>query len=138
MRKVRSFLKPLISRTGFNLVEILVTAVIIGILATIAMDRGAWILERSRSVEAKDVLYKGYAGYRRLVVEGELLGGGNPVNWTRLGMSDPNVDDRRFFNYTFWPNDINPSRIQATRRDNISRWLYVTLANGVIIKTVPY
>ncbi|MGE5279650.1 MAG: type IV pilin protein [Deltaproteobacteria bacterium] len=43
-------------RCGFTLIEMLITVVVLGILATIALPRYVRIVERSRSAEARNAL----------------------------------------------------------------------------------
>lgn len=112
------------NRSGFTLIEISVTVVIIGILAVIGTAKYTAAVERSRGAEAKEVLMKMYAGYQRLVVEGESTSG---LTWARLGMSDPNADARRYFDYT-----IVGVIGGATRRTGASKWMNINLTTGVM------
>jgi prepilin-type N-terminal cleavage/methylation domain-containing protein len=124
---------------GFTLIEIVVTIVLIGILASVAIVQYTVVIEKSRGTEAKDVLLRAYAGYQRLMFDAETISGSKPLSWTRMSMSDPNADTRRFFNYAPVPASwVSMSAIKAERIGYPSRWLQVDLSSGVITKTSDY
>ena len=120
-------------KTGFTLIELVVTMVIIGILAGAAIPSYVRFVEKEgRSAEAREVLNKAYAGLRKYIMDELPLGGGNPISWGKLGMSDPNANAARFFNYNILPNFTNPARIRAERIGDTSKWLEIDLATGVL------
>ena len=119
--------------TGFTLIEVVITAVIIGILAGAVLTNYARVVEKeAKSVEAREVLNKAYAGYQRLLMDDEPIGGGNPVSWGRFGMSDPNGNAGRFFNYDILPNLNNPTRVRAERIGDTSKWLEIDISSGAL------
>lgn len=124
-------------KEGFTLVEIIVVAIIIGILATTAFSKITWVVERAKGAEASEVLLKAYGGYKRIMSDEECISVTSPLNWSRLGMSDPNVNSRRNFDYTI--DDLNnPTYARAVRRTNSSMWMCISFADGHITKTRPY
>lgn len=122
-------------RKGFTLIEMAVVVIIIGILASFAVARYNWVVERPKGAEAKNILYNAFLGYRRVVTDGDST---SSLSWTRLGMSDPNSLSTRYFNYAPWPSWASPSQIRATRIGNSSRWLNISLSNGAITKSFEY
>lgn len=122
---------------GFTLIEILIAVIIIGILSSVAFPRITWLVERSKGAEAREVLYKAYAGYQRLLIDEEPIGGLNPLTWTRMGMSDPNTMAGRFFDYTLFPPG-NPNRVDAERIGDSSKWVRIDLSSGCLTRTSPY
>lgn len=125
-------------RRGFTLIEVIITIVLVGILASVAIAQYSAFVEKSRGAEARDVLLRAYAGYQRLMFDGETVSGSKPLSWARMSMSDPSADSRSFFNYAAINNWNNPTAIRAERKGNASRWLQVDLASGVITKTLDY
>jgi type IV pilus assembly protein PilE len=125
-------------KVGFTLIEILITVVIIGVLASVSITRYSSVLERSRGAEATEVLLKSYAGYRRLMIDSEIVNSSVPLTWTRLGMSDPNTPANRFFNYTILPNVNNPTSVLANTTRTGGGWLQVDLNTGQITKSNIY
>ncbi|HAJ56804.1 MAG TPA: hypothetical protein DCL35_03430 [Candidatus Omnitrophica bacterium] len=125
-------------RRGFTLIEIIVTVILIGILASVAMTQYTAFVEKSRGMEAREVLLKSYGGYQRLMIDGETVGGSNPLSWTRLGMSDPNSAAQRYFNYAPVNNWNTPTAIRAERIGNTSRWLQMNLTTSVLTNSPEY
>ena len=74
-------------RKGFTLTEILVTVIIIGVLASVTISKYTWVIERGRGAEAREVLLKSYAGFRRLMIDSETVNVSFPLSWTR-GLPD--------------------------------------------------
>jgi len=125
-------------RKGFTLVEMIVVVIVLGILASIAGVQYSKIIERSRSAEARHILFTAYAGYQRRVAEGEPVTWGS-INgrWGNLGMSDPSALSTRFFDYTF-SNTGNKPKLIAERIGNASRTLTIYFENGTLVVTDPY
>ncbi|MFA5039879.1 MAG: prepilin-type N-terminal cleavage/methylation domain-containing protein [Candidatus Omnitrophota bacterium] len=124
------------SRAGFTLVEIMLALVVIGILAGMAYSRVIAIAERSRGAEAREIIYKAYAGYQRARDDGEAIVGIDNNKWSQFGLSNPNSRPDRYFNYTFSPaGSTNPSTCRATRG---GRYIEINLATGVITNTSAY
>jgi len=122
---------------GFTLIEIIITVLIVGILATMAAAKLSWVVDRGRSVEANEILLKAYAGYQRTIIDEDWVSSGNPLTWDKMGMGDPHLNTNRFFDYSI-DNPANPTFITAVRRNNASRNLTINLDNGTITKTQPY
>jgi prepilin-type N-terminal cleavage/methylation domain-containing protein len=90
-------------RSGFTLIELTVTLVVLGILASLSVNAYISMVERGRWVEARATLLQSYAGYHRAVSDEKPLlvaDVGTAAFWTKLGMSDPNTMANRKFNYT--------------------------------------
>ncbi|HQP91946.1 MAG TPA: hypothetical protein PLU24_04655, partial [Candidatus Omnitrophota bacterium] len=87
-------------------------------------------------------LYKAYKGYQILMMDGEVINASKPLNWSRMGLEDPNTMARRNFEYYILPNVNSPTRIDANQRKsgviNASRWLSIDLSSGVLNKSVPF
>lgn len=127
------------NRKGLTLIEVMVVVILLGVFASVAIPRYTEVVEKSRGLEAQEILLKAYGGYQRLMIDGETVGGGNPLSWTRMGMSDPASNTSiRFFNYAPVPNWNVPTVIRAERIGNTSRWLQVNLNTGVLTKTLEY
>lgn len=124
---------------GFSLLEIVITVVVLGVLASVAIPKYLEIIEKSRGAEAREILYKAYAGYKRLVVEGEDVSWPGIDNWARLGMSDPNAlpSPPRHFRYRIRKpgGDV---QVEARSLDDLQERLRLYLANGTLVKTSPY
>ena len=125
-------------RKGFTLTEILVTVIIIGVLASVTISKYTWVIERGRGAEAREVLLKSYAGFRRLMIDSETVNVSFPLSWTRLGMSNPNTLSNRFFNYTILPDANNPTAVLANTTRSGGGWLQVDLNTGQITKSDVY
>jgi prepilin-type N-terminal cleavage/methylation domain-containing protein len=117
-------------RGGFTLTELIIAIVVIGALIMVAMPKFADQYERARGAEARKILLDAYAGYARLLADGESTAG---LSWTMMGMTNPNFEANRFFNY-----NIAVPFIQATRIGNASRWLRIRLNNGQLQVSSPY
>jgi len=122
-------------RKGFTLVEVLIVVIIITCLASLIFILGRDSIERMRSAEAIDILSKCYAGYQRVLDDGEVVSAARPLNWSRLGMTNPNLLGNRFFTYTILNNDSDPVWMFADRG---SAWLRINMSSGCISKTQPY
>jgi len=124
--------------------ELVIVIIVIGILASISLRANFPVIERSRGAEAREILYKAYAGYRRLIIEEEVINSTNLLTWTRMGMSNPNTLARRYFNYTISsassPNYINASTtrygaMMGCSGPSATTWIAINLANGSITKS---
>ena len=124
-------------KSGFTLIEMIVTVIILGILATIAFSNISWIAERGRSAEANEVLLKAYGGYLRILADEDYIDASRPLTWLRLGLSNPNANEGRFFDYSI-DSLVNPTRVTAVRRTDSNKWLRISLSDGCITKTSPY
>jgi prepilin-type N-terminal cleavage/methylation domain-containing protein len=125
-------------QSGASLIEVIIVCVIIGVLAGAAVPIYSTVAEKGRAAEAREILFKSYAGFQRLLMDEEGFGGGNPLTWFRLGMGDPNTNARRFFDYYIRPNPNNPDDLRAERRGDASKWLEIDMYSGVLTKTQPY
>ena len=124
---------------GFTLLEVVIVMVVISVLATMVWPRYLDYTEKTRGAEAREVLYKSYAGYQRLITDGERVWGSEPASWTRLGMSDPNANANRYFDYSpvnNWGGNFNG--VRADRRGDNTKWLQISVTTGVITKSAPY
>ncbi len=108
------------NRRGFTLIEIVIVTIVVGILASVAVATQRSFIERGRGSEARQILLSGYAGYQRLIAENEPIDSGHRLNWSRMGMSDPNLPSGRYFNYSIEPNTFNPQRLEASRGVSVS------------------
>ena len=123
---------------GFTLIEILSTVIIIGVLASLAIPSYLWVVERSRSAEAKEILCNMFACFHRLKIDDEWFDATHPINWSRCGMSDPNTLSTRYFNYTFLPDENTPETGRAQRINDPNKWLEINLSSGDLTKSVHY
>ncbi len=114
--------------------------IVMAILASITIPRVITIVERSRGAEAREVLYKTYAGYQRYVEDNtSALPAGDTSKWMMLGMSNPNSMTGRFFNYSFTPAGSRyPTSATATRLGIAANTMTINLATGVVTNTSPY
>jgi prepilin-type N-terminal cleavage/methylation domain-containing protein len=121
------------NRRGFTLIELTVTLVILGILATLSANAYIAVVEKGRWAEAREVLLKCYAGYARSVDDNNLPVMADIASgafWTKLGMSNPNAMANSRFTYTV----VGPIfQVTAERLPPGSgnRWL-MFLSNGMV------
>lgn len=130
-------MKKLLNRKtrGYTMIELVVVVVIIGILASVTMWSLTSFFEKSKSVEAKEILAKTFGGFNRLVVDGEPTSG---MNWSRLGFDwNPNLASARNFDYVF-DNDDSPNTLNATRRTDATKWIMIDLWSGRMTKAEFY
>lgn len=120
------------NKNGFTLIEIMVVVIVIGALASLALMNYTAVVDRTKIAEAKSILLNGYAGYQRMMFDGETVGGGNPLTWARLGMSDPGAEANRHFDYTFRPNANAPTSIRGTFIKDNSKYVDVSLTTGAL------
>lgn len=123
---------------GFSLIEVIIVCVIIGVLAGTMIPTYFNIVEKGRGAEAKEILFKCYAGYQRAVIEESGHGPGNPWSWVSLGMSDPSLNPRRYFDYSPINNWNVLNAMQAVSRQDNSKWLQIDLNSGALTKSQPY
>lgn len=125
---------------GYTLLEIMLVVIVIGIVASMTVPRVLGIVERSRGAEAREVLYKSFAGYQRYIEDNtSRLPASDNNKWRLLGMGNPNSLGNRLFNYTFVPSGSrNPTTVVATRRGIAGNTIQITLAGGVVTNTSPY
>lgn len=127
-------------RKGYTLLEVMLVVIVMAILASITIPRVITIVERSRGAEAREVLYKTYAGYQRYVEDNtSALPAGDTSKWMMLGMSNPNSMTGRFFNYSFTPAGSRyPTSATATRLGIAANTMTINLATGAVTNTSPY
>ncbi len=125
-------------RAGFTLIEMMVTVVVLGIIISIAIPKYMTQVEKMRGAEARSICYQAYAGYQRLVADGETINASNNVTWRRLGMSDPNLNPNRYFDYVL-QGGSNPTFFRGNRiGSGGTQWVRVRRSTGVLSKTAPY
>lgn len=118
---------------GFTLVELVITVIIIGILATMITGNYIRTVEREgRATEAREVLNRAYVGYQRLVMDEEPIA--SPPQWQDLGMPDPNTMLGAHFSYSFW----TPTILGASRIGDSTKWLSINLTSGNIATASYY
>jgi len=127
-------------RKGYTLLEVMLVVIVMAILVRITIPRVVSIVERSRGAEAREILYKTYAGYQRYVEDNtSALPAGDSNKWRMLGMSNPNSMTGRFFNYSFTPTGSRyPTSSTATRLGIAGNTMTINLATGVVTNTSPY
>jgi prepilin-type N-terminal cleavage/methylation domain-containing protein len=125
---------------GYTLLEVMLVVIVMAILVRITIPRVVSIVERSRGAEAREVLYKTYAGYQRYIEDNtSALPAGDSSKWRMLGMSDPNSMTGRYFNYSFTPAGSRyPTSSTATRLGIAGNTITINLATGAITNTSPY
>lgn len=123
---------------AFTLTEVMVAVIVLSILATMAVRSLLWMVEGSRGAEAQDILTKCYAGYQRVLADEEGISGLMPLTWSRLGMTNPNLNPERYFDYSILDSDAAPRLMYADRLGQPGCWLYISLTSGCITKTSPY
>jgi prepilin-type N-terminal cleavage/methylation domain-containing protein len=144
-----------VKKSGFTLMEILITIAIIGILASLVVPQLTGHIERSRSAEARNMMgaireaeeafFNGPAGIfldlntdsngNSSCEDGE----GTPANaWNAIGIADPNLNPNRYFGYCVDATTNGPTQFQviATRLGTSN---YIGLnQNGVWSGTYEY
>ena len=112
--------------------------IVISILAGIALVRYTKTVEKAQTAEGKHVLLTGYAGYQRLLMDGEAVNASDPLSWSRMGMSDPMTMANKYFSaYTIQPNANAPTTLRAVRQisgcgSTVTQQLDVNLSDGNI------
>jgi len=125
-------------RAGFTLIEIIIAMVVLGIIISIAIPQYQAQFEKMRGAEARNICLQAYAGYQRLVAEGEEISPAKPAgNWTRLGMMDPNLNPNRYFNYSFQGSPFL-TWIIAERLTNTSLRIRFRVSDAKFQNTPPY
>jgi prepilin-type N-terminal cleavage/methylation domain-containing protein len=107
-------------RRGFTLIELVVSMVVLGILATLAINYQTRAIEKGRGGEARQVLLTGYAGFQRLRADNAPINAGSPLTWARMGMSDPSAVAGRYFNYSIRPNSSAPTSLRGQRNVTVT------------------
>lgn len=124
---------------GFTLLEMVAVLIIIGVLSAIALPGAVTSVERCRGAEAREVLYKVYAGYQRFRDDGGSISSSDNTKWGQFGMTNPNSISARYFNYTFISaGSTAPTICRATRRGNATSYIQIALSTGAITNTSPY
>ena len=123
--------------TGFTLLEICIALAVMGILVVAASRAAIQYVEKSRAAEAYEVLSKCYRGIQVLREEDEEISATHPITWSRLGMSNPNLEAERFFDYSTINNDGDPIWMYADRIGT-SGWVRISLSTGQIEKSAEY
>ncbi len=131
------------TKSGFTLIEMIIVVVIIGILATVAVIKYEDLTDVGRAVEARSILYRAYAGYQKLMIDGEQINATNQLTWARMALVNPNTLSDRHFEYYISPDGINPNRIEAARRYrngtiDSTKWLSIDLSTGNLTKSLPF
>lgn len=125
-------------RSGHTLTEILIVVIVLGVLASVTIPLFITTVERCRGAEAREILYKSYAGFQKRLEDGEPI---KPLTWGMMGMSDPNLIPiaSRNFNYSITNNLLgNPTGIRATRKNNAAARIEINLYSGVVTNTSPF
>jgi prepilin-type N-terminal cleavage/methylation domain-containing protein len=152
-------------RKGFTLVELTITLVLVGILASLALIQYQKVGEKARAVEVELSMEKIRAGYQMLKFdEGDAfaaawnpdIGAGSDAVWRQGGMDNPNANPKAYFAIDVWPAafsagsaPVNAARnVAVAFRRNIraaytadidmTRWLYMDLDTGEVVKSDAY
>jgi prepilin-type N-terminal cleavage/methylation domain-containing protein len=115
---------------GVTLVELIIVAVIIAVLATIAAPLYTGFQEKARGSEARGILTTTYRNYKIAVEENRTI-----TDWTSITMDDPNSDPGTWFNYTLSPA---VPEARAVRKADGSKYLWIDLDTGIITTSSHY
>ena len=117
-------------KNGFTLMELMLTVIVIAILVSIAIPNYINTVERAKAREARATLEsmraaeQTYASERR-----EMIAlGGNPNEWTLVGLEDPHANNRRSWDYAF--NDANGSGTATRNSGPYQGWTITLDADG--------
>ena len=93
-------------KRGFNLLELMIAVIIIGVLAGIALPNYLRIKEKTHGAEARNTLAIIYRGFKTLSAENQPLTADltppqttNPDAWSVIMMDNPNESARAWFSY---------------------------------------
>lgn len=152
------------ARKGFNLLELMIAVIIIGVLAGIALPNYLGIKEKTRGAEARNTLMLIYRGYKTLLAENRSLGSdltpasSDNAKWNTIMMDNPNESARAWFSYWVYDNDNSdngndaqllnaayarrrigsaPFAAYTTTVDN-TKFLRIDLNTGVITSSSEY
>lgn len=98
-------------KKGFNLLELMIVVIIIGVLAGIAVPNYLRIKEKTHGAEARNTLMIIYRGFKTLLAENRLLGSDlTPVladnaKWNTIMMDNPNANTMAWFSYWVYDGD---------------------------------
>lgn len=122
------------NKRSLTMIELMMVAVMITVLASVATARYFKTVEKSRGIQAMEVLTRIYRGYKIRQIDEQPTTG---INWAELGFDDNTTLETKYFDFAYNPG-LNPPTAVATRKGVASQSITINLDDGSTTKTSWY